>query len=1411
MTSSIEGGHAYEPQLQDRQVVSCCNRQPIFIALIILGVVGIGALGLGVAGFGASQSWWTISAPFSHMGQMNAIILMSAGGGAGFLFLTVGAVGSVRSYIKKKDREMRAQIERREEAIRNLGAQLREAQAQVRALPAEVRECGHEDTIKDLERQLREAQASVREENEETIRGLQEKLEEAKARVNELTLKAEGSNNRLVETKRDLEEQLLIAQNHLRKGREESEETIRGLQEKLEEANARVNDLTLGAEDSKERLAELRRNFEEQLNDAQVQLRKREEVNEETVRDLQEKLKEANARIEQVEAKGSEEKLVDLRRNLEEAVKGAEDLQRKLDERTEECGRLNDRLVRAETDLKEEGEKVRQLSEELEQKKEALLRVEKEKVELEGSTKELAQALQILVKLEKDMKEQDQTIQILGEENKASNENVLRMQGALSKAEKRIRSLEQDRNKLKLEVSRLEGALKQERKEFEDENCRLLEQVNKSKKVEASSVSGKDKSIVIEDEDWEVVGSSSSVVVEKRRSRIGQAWKTFDYDLIAEQKYQVVLDEYVRNLGGMVNLKQLRSEVDDALRKDGSSQMLIQLQKVLEYLTEPEAQKPRLSYQAMVKALRTAIISEEYRSLSEKKSGELSPQQHRFRGFVRELCLVRWKGTHLHNYLKDIVHLSIGKDELPPFDLETYPDLVLGVNREIKHSPLNKKSKMALEGQKLCGAIGLEDFCGTKNTPNVRNTQYFQNEKGEILPLTYVRHGTPTALGEDYYSVGIAARQIAGPFARMLGYEIESGEEVTVDYKEYLRAMEERGESELFCVYQRRTPDTIENESARVKKIEGLQTNHPNTFVLVQPVEGDLFEHKGAYSDMHSFADLKKALENEFFNLDPDSPTTRAALPLYLRSDPKRKEEYRFAFKQLLKDVQELFFPGEEDAVAASLSSSVTALDSQLEKEYAQQARAIKEQLLGSGIKDLERVETAALDDRALNKLLEDQEIIEAVTKQITDLDELEKWVAVDREKTVKAHLENPSILRAVIKHIAGSISEKMEKSDYTAELEQKKAQFLAKWQSYILLVYAFQKMDLKFRLNGVGGFKLSAYKTPCKDFLDRGGNQGFVEDRLMHYMLGIEADPERMEETLYNLLGPPILVKKKEAIERRIVPGMHVERLLAAMDPKGRERLSQYTFGKEGWKPVGVETPKMKGQSGMPSVPRQIKQAIARVLPSSYEEIEGNREKLTEEITEIFGKYSGAEFAQWEGFDLPDFEGTDRNEEGFDAAKIRNQVERDTKPQVGVRFDIVGKVKTFQFKDYDSLFEKLLSHPLVKGDEQKALKILASFHQGTGAAAITPITSALGLALGELVTVAQKVPAKEDGTVRHYELDLSKDDAISIRFTDTYHLKRSDRVELLAAMRASALIEYRASDTGEMESEGYVSWSVKG
>ncbi|MFY7843147.1 MAG: hypothetical protein ACOVOR_03935 [Rhabdochlamydiaceae bacterium] len=117
----------------------------------------------------------------------------------------------------------------------------------------------------------------------------------------------------------------------------------------------------------------------------------------------------------------------------------------------------------------------------------------------------------------------------------------------------------------------------------------------------------------------------------------------------------------------------------------------------------------------------------------------------------------------------------------------------------------------------------------------------------------------------------------------------------------------------------------------------------------------------------------------------------------------------------------------------------------------------------------------------------------------------------------------------------------------------------------FLLLFYVFQRVDLKFRLSKEG-FPVTYYTTACKDFLDRGGVMALIEDVLQDYILGNQDKEERIKENFYNILGPPILVKKQAVIQHRLMDGVMVISYLDECFHNDKDRYNKikgYNFGK--------------------------------------------------------------------------------------------------------------------------------------------------------------------------------------------------------------------------------------------------------
>jgi len=117
--------------------------------------------------------------------------------------------------------------------------------------------------------------------------------------------------------------------------------------------------------------------------------------------------------------------------------------------------------------------------------------------------------------------------------------------------------------------------------------------------------------------------------------------------------------------------------------------------------------------------------------------------------------------------------------------------------------------------------------------------------------------------------------------------------------------------------------------------------------------------------------------------------------------------------------------------------------------------------------------------------------------------------------------------------------------------------QSLEEWQTFVELSYALMRMDLLVYLSENTDYKITAMADVCKDDLDRGGNEGFIQDGLAHLLAG-SLNSENLEQMRIQLLGPPILVKKKEAIEKRVLPGLNACRFLLEFSDEKKGKIKE-------------------------------------------------------------------------------------------------------------------------------------------------------------------------------------------------------------------------------------------------------------
>jgi len=591
------------------------------------------------------------------------------------------------------------------------------------------------------------------------------------------------------------------------------------------------------------------------------------------------------------------------------------------------------------------------------------------------------------------------------------------------------------------------------------------------------------------------------------------------------RKYRVVLDEYLRVMQEQFkqNPLQLLWSLQERTEREPKNVLYAGLFRAIEtlmYPIDPRGEYVDASTQryTFVQSLRGSILSREYQAIEAKDEEALSLDEKFCRDTIWMLSESFFR-PEIYNYLKDVTDLFVHEsrssrgelDDQEAITAANLPRRIDEKNTDIKRAPKDKigKSNLALQYQKACGALGCEDFIGTKNTPHLRNQYVWQHpESGEDLVVDYFRHGCPVLPGNLLrIALGAVTRYI--PWW-MVGYDmaVRSGESVAPEYEQMLRAKAARKEGDLYVNHQRRTPGGLENEWDRVEAIEGLQSRHPNEFVLTQSVEGTFFKCEGIFAEITTFEGLIDGFIRTYSQPDKVGDHAQNMLPeVFWNRDwwgqhttlNEQGLRYLAELKKKLQGLHQFFFDGREN-----------------------------------------------IDFKGVNPV-------------------------------------NPE-----------------------------EAYSLREWQVFIELCYSFMRKDLMFTLSEQSGFTITSMKDICKDKLDRGGNEAKNEDEIAYHMIGDLRD-ERFEETLYQLLGPPILVKKKEAIPRRLKPGLALSQFLHSMPPE--KKLAMREFAKEffsGWQMKEVRVGKRKGQKAFPT------RATARTKEEYRAYLYSKGKKEAEEVEEI-------------------------------------------------------------------------------------------------------------------------------------------------------------------------------------------------
>lgn len=499
------------------------------------------------------------------------------------------------------------------------------------------------------------------------------------------------------------------------------------------------------------------------------------------------------------------------------------------------------------------------------------------------------------------------------------------------------------------------------------------------------------------------------------------------------KKYEHILNEYIKGLGGLEQAEIALKCLEDFDQRNPMVEHITNAYRALLGKGKWAGKNERERYRDVVKELRAAIETYQYKKL--RKGPIRNPRAVVCVEIIQNLVKARWFQSEMYSHLKSATKLFTGSPEGSDseFDLddlseEEFAETFREMNGRIKTaSPEIRKRQMSLWKQQLQGATGLKDFSGTENIPFIRCRYEYQNEDGSVETIDYMRHSRPTVGGNFLEFVGGVISRVFCKVFRVQPEKAHDGEEIASDYEEAIRIAKDHGEAIFYVVHQRRTPGTVENEADSTKLIESLDRKHPNFHVLIQSVEGPLFQRGEGYDFLRTMDHLKTALVDSF----RDSPTSPNRVP-----DAVNTDEYRAFLGNLFDDVRGIFFPDISD----------------------------------------------------------------------------------DHELTQE------------------------------------------EWEKMILYFYVFQKDDLKFRLND-GDYKVKYYTTPCKDFLDRGGNMAMVEDFVHYHMAGRGPSSEDLQHTLYTTLGAPILVKKKQVIEHRVERGLEMVEDLSKLSPDQEKKLREYRF----------------------------------------------------------------------------------------------------------------------------------------------------------------------------------------------------------------------------------------------------------
>lgn len=350
----------------------------------------------------------------------------------------------------------------------------------------------------------------------------------------------------------------------------------------------------------------------------------------------------------------------------------------------------------------------------------------------------------------------------------------------------------------------------------------------------------------------------------------------------------------------------------------------------------------------------------------------------------------------------------------------------------------------------------------------------------------------------------------------------------------------------------------------------------------------------------------------------------------------------------------------------------------------------------------------------------------------------------------------------------------------FFADITNNQSLTIGQWQSFILLVYACQRLDLTRRFNV---FASQSAGT------DAAGERvhGTVEMLILKEMQGCRDEQDGMQE----------------------VPA--ICNILNSLNEDQKIRLKEWKLGKDWTLPAfrepshTMEEPNINDLLGA-----EIAFHTQGVTVQDPQSLDFNFDaNVAKAVTSSLKKYEKVDFKQTQNSDVERTEKTYLENGTFKKNEIQRQVDLEIQRSA-------SKVKLADSEEnsasYENVLEKIKQHPLINQDEASALKVLASFHQGSESDVQIAIRSVLGNSVNGMEACfkfAGKEPKEGDEKYGRYTLDLSSPEAITITIENVYALTENNGSQNCAAdFKVVTQIVYTKEDE-EIRAAGAYTWSI--